>query len=57
MQVIPGGSGEILTCDWTKYDQVKFVERSQTVNGSVLVVPWARSRLCGWFIVTIKDKL
>ena len=21
-QVIPGGGGEILTCDWTKYDQV-----------------------------------
>lgn len=21
VQVIPGGSGEILTCDWTKYDQ------------------------------------
>ena len=22
-QVIAGGGGEILTCDWTKYDQVK----------------------------------
>ena len=38
IQVIPGGGGEILTCDWTKYDQVK--AKSQNLHNETF------SKLC-----------
>ena len=38
VQVIPGGGAEILTCDWTKYDQVKFKKWKPKLIASILFI-------------------